>query len=544
MVGKFMKLKIILFIVAFFATTAFGKVQDSKKNQDSKNVLFIYVDDFRPEINGWGHSYIKTPNINRLVDSGISFTNTFCQYANSSPSRKSCLTGLSPESTGHLGHYGNYGKIMNHTTMPGYYHENGYYTLSYGKVYHTSSDDMKSWDLFFDVKYPNTREFAAKKRAVPWESYGLTKNKLIDNPLERPAVECEDLPLENYNDYNICIEAIKGLEKNKDKKFFMAVGFRKPHLPYAAPKRFWDMYDRDSIELTSFRVAPIGGDSIVHQWSELANYSYFTEHYRTKDYRNVQVNLEKAKELQHGYYACVSYIDFLIGKLLDKLDELNLRKNTLIVLLGDHGYHLGEQQIWGKHSCFNLSTNVPLIISNPTAKQKGVKCEKFVESLDLYPTLAQLSGLPEPKNCDGKSFSVLFDNPNADGFDASFNQYQSFQPGKIKDYMGYAIHTKDFTYIEWQDLTDNYKIVNRELYSVKINRTEHVNLVGLKQYEGIIKELSERIRMKFTPYRAKYNKYNELKKDFPKEKKNKSAQKISNKNKIKTAARVKAYNEN
>jgi iduronate 2-sulfatase len=489
----------------------------SAQTKQAKNVLFILEDDLRPEIHSWGQDNILTPNIDKLVNKGVSFTSAYCQYANCSPSRKSILTGLSPETTGHMDAFNPYDKVMHHTTMPGFFKENGYVTGSIGKVYHDARDDRKSWDFYYDVQDPQNPGI------VPWESYGLKENyKRIKvnkadrekskedkkkSKADRPSVECEDLPMENYNDYNLCQVALKQLEENKDKKFFLTVGFRKPHLPYAAPKKYWDLYKRDDIQLTKYPDAPVNGDTIVYMWSELASYAFFSENYNSVNYRNEHVSVEKSKELKHGYYACVSYVDDLIGMLLSKLKELKLEDNTIVVLVGDHGYHLGDQQIWGKHTCYDLATRVPLIIYDPSVQRDKQFCTKFVESVDIYPTLAELCGLPKPPRFDGESFAPLFENANAEGFDASFNQYQSFQKSVVRNFMAYAIHTKDYNYIEWQDLKNNRKVVQRELYQVTNNRVEQKNISSDQEYNNIIKKLSQRIEDKFSPYRKSYDEY-------------------------------------
>lgn len=499
---KFNKLVFLSLVslVILLTESCYGTVQNKK------NVLFIIVDDMRPEIQAWNKSHMQTPNIDKLVHKAISFTRAFCQYANCAPSRKSFLTGLSPETTGHRGHFNSYYAVMNHMSMPGYFRKNGYFTASVGKVYHHARDDRHSWDFYFDVGDPEHPE------EVPWECYGLEENQQITLNKLRPAVEQADLPLENYNDYQLCQIALEQLEKNKDEKFFVTVGFRKPHLPFAAPKKYWDHYNRDDLPSTNFRDAPAYGDTIVYQWSELASYDWYSENYVTENYRNKYVSVERSKELRHGYYACVSYIDELVGLFMKKLTDLGIADKTIIVLIGDHGYHLGEQQIWGKHSSYNLSTNVPLIIYDPQLTRDEMICTKFVELMDLYPTLTELCGLPEPKRIDGESLVPLFANDGAEGFDAAFSQYQSFQDdASIKDLMAYAIHTEEYNYIEWQDLKNDRKVVQRELYDVRDNRVERENISTQSEKEEIMQELALRIEKHFNPFRRRYNEYVERK---------------------------------
>ena len=200
--------------------------------------------------------------------------------------------------------------------------------------------------------------------------------------------------------------------------------------------------------------------------------------------------------------------------LLSELKELKIDDNTIVVLMADHGYHLGEQQIWGKHTCYDLATRVPLIVYDPSAQRDKKFCDKFVESLDIYPTLAELCRLPQPKRFDGKSFAALLENANAKGFDAAFNQYQTFQKDpSIKDLMAYAIHTKDYNYIEWQDLENDRKVVQRELYYVKNNRVEQKNIAVDQKNNNIIKVFSQKIEDKYNPYRIAFDKYERMSKE-------------------------------
>lgn len=470
------------------------------KNSDvKKNVLFIMVDDFRPEINSWGSTYMKTPNIDRLADKGVSYTNAYCQYANSSPSRRSILTGLSPETTGHETHYDEYKRYVDHTSMPEYFREQGYFTASLGKVYHVKGEDA-SWNYVYDITDNK------------WECYAEEKNKKMKHT-RRPAVECSDLPLEKYTDYKICQETLKLLEDNREQNFFIAVGFRKPHLPYAAPKRFWDLYQRDSIPITKYPNAPLYGDTIVYKWSELANYSRYNTVYAASNYRDIKIGEEDLRMLQHGYMACVSYVDYLIGLLLDKLEELELDDNTLIVLMGDHGYHLGDQQIYGKHTCYHKAVNIPLIIYAPDLERSVAKCSDFVEGIDVYPTVVDFCNFSIPKGLDGKSFRVLYDRiGKGQDFNAAFNQYQSFQKGDIRNYMGYAIHTANFTYIEWQNLKDGRKVMNRELYRVSPKQQIETENIASEKYGLLMDSLSAKISEKFAPYRLAHEHFLKLKK--------------------------------
>ena len=474
---------IIIFSGFFFRCSKYYKV-------NKKNVLMIIVDDMKPEISSWGNETIITPNIDSLVQNGISFKQAYAQYANCSPSRMSFLTGISPHRLGHTGRLNEKKQFVDHVTLPGHFKENGYFTASFGKVYHDKNDDSKSWDYIYDVELNDNRQ-------IPWESYASEKNRNLKG-YDRPATESSALQMDSYNDYRISIEAIKQIEINKNRPFFMAVGFRKPHLPFAAPKKYWDIYKRDEIPDPKFSNAPKHGDTIVYQWSELASYSYYYENYYSNNYRNSKVNLKKAKELKHGYFACISYIDDLVGGLIKKLKELKLDKNTIIVFMSDHGFHLGDQQIWGKHSSYELSTRVPLIIIDPSQKIKGSKCFNFVELIDVYPTLADIAETKQPINIDGKSLYEFIERPNKVNQEPAYSQYQTFQKNRsFSDYMAYTIYTKDFNYIEWQDLKNNRKVVQKELYNMSDSRIEKENISSEIEFSQIIKKLSIKIHERF-----------------------------------------------
>ena len=454
--------------------------------EERPNVLLIVVDDLRPLDDA------ITPNIDQLAEKGIRFTNAFSQYANCSPSRRSFLSGLSPvrgDSGGNLNHY-----LKNNpqVSMPAYFKQFGYTTASLGKVYHGLKEDRDSWDYYHDIPFSN--------QFHPWESYASIKNQQIKNLDNRPAVENEAEALDQYNDYNISLKVMEMLETYKDQPFFMTVGFRKPHLPFAAPRQFWDLYKREQFKLSKYASAPVLGDTIVYQWSELASYAPYSSSYKTGNYRNKKVSDFQSMELKHGYYACVSYIDFLVGQLLEKLEKLNLDKKTIVVFTADHGFHLGEQQIWGKHSNYKLSTQVPLIIYDPNLNPGKNIREGFVELLDLYPTLTELAGLDKPEKADGKSMLPLMHNPDAPSFSAAFSMYQSFQKDvSIKDLKAYAIHTKNHTYIEWWDFKEK-EIVQQELYELN-KGIERVNVISQETSQSVISKLSDKINR----YNSKLN---------------------------------------
>jgi arylsulfatase A-like enzyme len=347
---------------------------------------------------------------------------------------------------------------------------------------------MDSWDVFYDIP-------SIKNNYHNWESFASQKNQEITNNHLRPAIENVSLPLNKYNDYNIAREAIKLIKKSKSKPFFMTVGFRKPHLPFAAPRKFWELYDKTKFNDSEFKNATIKGDSIIYLWSELSSYKPYTTTYKSENYRKKNIINSQELDLKHGYYACVSFIDYLIGMITDEVESLGIDNNTIIIITSDHGFHLGEQQIWGKHSNYKMSTNVPLIIYDPRMKIKNNISHGFVELLDLFPTLVDLTGLENNGKMDGKSIVPLINNPKAEGYLYAFSMYQSFQKDKsIKNLKAYALHNKKYTYIEWRD-SINKKIVNQELYDIE-NGLETINIASDSSYKQIIKNFSKKIEIK------------------------------------------------
>jgi iduronate 2-sulfatase len=426
--------------------------------------------------------------MDKLASKGIKFINAFSQYANCAPSRQSFITGLSPFRGLRQGRIDDYLKNNNHVSLPRFFKLNNYNTYSLGKVYHHSKDDMDSWDVFYDIP-------SIKNNYHNWESFASQKNQEITNNHLRPAIENVSLPLNKYNDYNIAREAIKLIKKSKSKPFFMTVGFRKPHLPFAAPRKFWELYDKTKFNDSEFKNATIKGDSIVYLWSELSSYKPYTTTYKSENYRKKNIINSQELDLKHGYYACVSFIDYLIGMITDEVESLGIDNNTIIIITSDHGFHLGEQQIWGKHSNYKMSTNVPLIIYDPRMKIKNNISHGFVELLDLFPTLVDLTGLENNGKMDGKSIVPLINNPKAEGYLYAFSMYQSFQKDKsIKNLKAYALHNKKYTYIEWRD-SINKKIVNQELYDIE-NGLETINIASDSSYKEIIKNFSKKIEIK------------------------------------------------
>jgi len=452
-------------ILTFFTTAA-------------SHVLFIAVDDLRPTLGCYGDKTAITPNIDELAKRGTAFTRAHCQLAVCSPSRLSLLTGLRPDTIKVWDLKTHFRKAKpKAVTLPQLFKQNGYHTQSIGKIFHGSgkpSKDPASWSkppLYDYVREPTMR-------------YANPAN-LAGKGLKRAASESADVPDNTYADGIVCDEAVKALQKLKatGKPFFLAVGFRKPHLPFCAPKRYWDLYDRQDIPAPASNTHPEGAPELAtRSWRELEGYTDIPE--------DAKISPAKVQELRHGYYACVSYVDAQIGRLLRHIPE-----DTIVVLWGDHGFHLGEQGLWTKANNYELSTCVPLIVSIPGQKLPGAKARGLVELVDVYPTLAEVCGLAAPRNLEGTSFKPLMDDPKRLWKKAVFSQYpRAFTGHRHKshgDVMGYAIRTETHRYVEWREWKSK-KIIARELYDQSADPNEMTNVATTRP--GMIQQLSERLR--------------------------------------------------
>lgn len=448
---------------------AFASVQQQQLPGKKMNVLFIAVDDLRPELGCYGDSIAITPNIDRLAKSGIVFNRAYCQQAVCGPSRASLLTGRRPDVTKVWNLKTNFRKALPEAvTLPQYFKQKGYQSWCVGKIYHDPAalQDHISWSV------PEIMAVTGKVGA----KYALEKNMNVKG--KAAAVECVDVPDSVYVDGKVCNEALKALRKLKDKPFFLAVGFRRPHLPFTAPKKYWDYYDRSKIPMPDPATVPEGAPTIaLHHSEELRGYTDVPD--------EGPISADKIRELRHGYYAGVSFIDTQIGKLLDELEKQGLMDNTIIVLWGDHGYHLGELDLWCKATNYEADTRVPLIISAPAMKNKGAHSDGLVELVDLYPTLAEMAGMPVQEKLDGLSMVPLMKDPDRAWKKGAFSQFpRPWMYKKQPQVMGYTVRSKDFRYTEWRDFKDG-TVKATELYSYKTSKFERKNLTDLEKYKNV-----------------------------------------------------------
>lgn len=465
------------FAALALACSGCGIKKDLSISKEQPNVLFIVVDDLRPQLGCYGDQIVQSPNIDQLAKTGVLFSRAYCQQAVCAPSRSSVMTGKRPNTIKVWDLKTHFRESLpDVVTLPQYFKNNGYHTQSIGKIYHdpASAQDAPSWSV--------PEILAITKREG---KYILPSNR-NSGSAKAAATEMADEPDQSYIDGQVADQALKVLREIKNKPFFLAVGFRRPHLPFSAPKKYWDLYDREKIvaQPAPHAIPKNVPTYAAHHNEELKGYSDIGS--------NDTISAAKKAELLHGYYAAISFTDAQIGKVLEELDRLQLSKNTIIVLWSDHGFHLGEKGLWAKSTNYELDTRVPLIVSAP-GKAQGLIANGLVELVDLYPTLTELAGLKIPETLEGASLVPLLDKPGQIGKNAAFSQFpRPWQyKGKPK-IMGYAMRTDYYRYVEWHDFnTDEIKSV--ELYDHRVDPAELMNIADLPANQTLLKDLREKL---------------------------------------------------
>ena len=424
-----------------------------------KNVLFVAVDDLNHSVGCYGHPVVRTPNIDRLARRGLCFDRAYCQFPVCNPSRSSLLTGLRPDSTGILDNRTPLrSRLPDVVTLPQLFRESGYFTARLGKIFHSPGkmDDSKAWDVTFD---PRTTQVGRRGQ-------GRNLTGGVVKWCRWLAAEGTD---RDQQDGQIAAEAVRLLEQKRDESFFLGVGFHKPHDPFIVPKRYFDMYPLE--KLTPPRdpqdATPLHRLAIGSSWKE--SFDRFTDRER--------------REFMRAYYAGVSFIDAQLGEILDALDRLGLADDTIVVFFGDHGYQLGEHGWWNKSTLYEPSTRAPLLVAVPGVTAGAARCDRFVEFVDIYPTLAELCSLSAPAGLEGKSFRPLLSEPDLAWKQAAFTQVQR---GAVA---GKAVRTQRWRYIEWDG--GNAGV---ELYDHENDPGEYYNLGDDPDYAQVRKELRALIR--------------------------------------------------
>ena len=508
-------ISVFLVLISLSCQDTFAQIIKTTKKP---NVLFIIVDDLKPILGCYGNPFIKTPNIDQFAKEGVVFTNAYCQQAVCGPSRASFLTGMRPDYTGVWDLETEMRNINPEIlSMPQFFKQNGYETAGIGKVFDSRSVDENidnpSWSIPFYKKsndyYPKEMGKAkGRYRGVKvleeieiYEKIGGAKGltgKELSNFIKinaKPSVESLDIPDNAYIDGATVLHSkdiLKVLKENA-KPFFFAVGITKAHLPFAVPKKYWDLYNRDEIQLAEFRENANNSPLVAyHGAGELYKYADIPPIASFSDVKGgMELPFDKQKELIHGYYASVSYADALIGKLISTLVSLNLKDNTIVTIIGDHGWHLGDHNLWCKHSNFEQATRIPMIFKIPGIKAS--KTSALAEAVDIFPTLCDATGIKIPEQLQGVSLMPILKEIKSKVKDYAVSQYRR---GKNMRTFGYSIRTERFRLTLWmKDFYRLYKpfdegyIVSGELYDYDNDPLETENYYNNKEYVSVKKEL-------------------------------------------------------
>ena len=531
-----MKKLLVILLVFSYATSCKPVAEGSEQKKKRPNILFIAVDDLRPELGCYGSEIAITPNLDKLASQGLLFERAYCQQAICSPSRASLMTGARPETTNIIENYTYFRDLHpDIITLPQHFRNHGYETAYVGKIYHGKfTDEELSWSrkpANIDLESPklpggyvleeNQKIFKENQAAIR-AKYGEVSHYALGRG---PAYEMADVPDQAYPDgyhTDVAIATMKEMLADKDKPFFLGLGFKLPHLDWNAPQKYWDLYDREKIPLTDQAQAPKDGAAMgLH-----ASFELRVRHGIPKEGPIVG---DFARTLKHAYLASASYVDAQIGRMLAALEQAGARENTIIMLWSDHGWHLGDMGIWGKATNYEIATRVPFMIWTPDmpSQTRGSKTKALVELVDMYPTLSELAGLELPDHLEGHSFASLIQNPNQNWKKAVFSQYPDpalrewaanpltqsmretyFGPlieeveGRIIDQqkekwdrdffenylMGYAMRTDRYRLVLWKDRRNmDQEPVFIELYDHKVDPAETINIAA--DQPELVKEL-------------------------------------------------------
>jgi uncharacterized sulfatase len=435
------------------------------------NVLFIASDDLNNDLGGYGHPFVKSPNLDRLARRGVRFDRAYTQFPLCSPSRSSLMTGRRPDATGVYNLTTHFrAKLPDVVTLPQMFRNNGYYAARVGKIYHygvpsdigrSGLDDPPSWDKFVN---PRGRDK---------DDEGLVRNLTPTRPLGSAlALLKAEGADEEQTDGKVATETIRLMEENRDKPFFIAAGFYRPHCPFIAPKKYFDLYPLDKIVLPKEPPDHFRNIPDVAFWTKPLYWD---------------LNEQQRREAIQAYYASITFMDAQVGRLLDALERLKLADNTVIVFWSDHGYMLTEHGQWMKQNLFEESARVPFIIAAPNAKAKGRASQRTVELLDIYPTLAELCGLIAPSGLEGRSLRPLLDNPQAKWDKAAYTQVERGPQGRR--FMGRSVRAERWRYTEWDEGRQGV-----ELYDHDKDPHEYRNLANDPAYAKTIEEMRRLLR--------------------------------------------------
>jgi iduronate 2-sulfatase len=473
-VTRLLILALAMNVLTFLPVTVFAQKTVKAKKY---NVVFIISDDLRPELGAYGTPVIRTPNIDKLASRGVRFDNAYAQYPVCNPSRTSFLTGRYPTQTGIMNNNDYFRrKFPEIVTLPQYFRQHGYATLRSGKIFHGGIDDEPSWTEGGEPTDPNITERGNPNfKPQPPKSSDPDEVERAQNQGANIRTSSSDRILtlegdgESHGDYKAATRAINYIEKYRDKPFFLALGLVKPHSPPTAPKKMFDWYDVNNIPLpVDFGITPKAPDGHPTIAISPRNSDLFIGRDSTP---------ELSREMKRAYWASVSFVDAQVGRVLEALDKNGLRDNTIIVFFGDHGYHLGEKGKWSKaYSLYELGIRVPLIIAMP--KGKGQSSQKIVELIDLYPTLADLCGLPRPGKIEGESLKPALTKGKLPWTDVAYSVTE------YRGTLGKSVRTSRWHYVEWGEGKSGSMLFEHPKDSRELN-----NLANDPKFAGVVAEM-------------------------------------------------------
>ena len=457
--------------IALALTAVHSPALAQQPSSPRPNVLLIMADDLNNDLGTYGHPMVKTPHIDRLARRGVRFDRAYTQFPLCSPSRVSLLTGLRPDTTRIYDLVTDFRRVIpDVVTLPQMFKRSGYHAARVGKIYHYGNpaqigtsglDDPASWDLVV-----NPRGIDKDEEKV---LTNLTPKRGLGSALAYYASPAAD---EAHTDGKVAAEAIALLEKNRDRPFFLGVGFYRPHCPFIAPRKYFDMYPLERIAPPLFSREAL---------AKVPRPALFT------DPPNWDVSEEGQREAIRSYYASISFLDANVGRVLDALDRLGLRNNTIVVFMSDHGYQLGENGQWMKQALFERSARGPMIIAGPGVSAAGRDSDRIVEYLDLYPTLADLARVAPPSGLHGRSLVPLLKNPKAKWDRPALTQVR--RGAAAEPFMGYSVRTEKWRYTEWDDGKRGV-----ELYDEKDDRDELRNLALDPKFKKVVAEMQTLLR--------------------------------------------------
>ena len=459
-------------VAAVFAANIIGAAQPALAQQTSRppNVLVIMADDLNNDMGVYGHPMVKTPNLDRLAARGVRFDRAYNQFPLCSPSRVSLLTGLRPDTTRVHDLVTDFRTVIPEVlTLPQMFKRNGYLTARVGKIFHYGNpgqigtsglDDPASWDVFVNPRGIDKDEEAQLTNFTPTRGLGSAL-----------AYYASPAPDEAHTDGKVAAETIALLEKNTDRPFFIGAGFYRPHCPFIAPKKYFDLYPLDRIRAP--RSMPGSPEPPPAAW--------FTTP------PNWGIGEDAQRESIRAYYASITFLDANVGRLLDALDRLKLTDNTIVVFMSDHGYHLGERGQWMKQTLFERSARAPLMMAGPGVTAKGRASSRIVEFLDIYPTLADLARVSPPPGLHGRSLAPLLRNPQAQWDHPALTQVRRGPPEN--HFMGYSVRTEKWRYTEWDEGKRG-----AELYDEVTDPDEMRNLAAEAKYRDTVAEMQRLLR--------------------------------------------------